>query len=165
LGNDSTFRVALQMSRQTTAYDAIVAALLLLYPEADGWTRIPYAYDLPSNDDNFLRKGWGVKIGSATRVDLEFCNLAFRRTVTVALSLERFNTGSDTALEDDIAKELLENIYKAQSRFYQPDQLLVEASIVKIDPTDSTGVEAIDGQSATFLTMETSFDFLIQEPI
>lgn len=153
------------MSNQTTAYDAMVAALVLLYPAAEGWTRIPYPYDLQKNDDNFLRKGWGIRVGSATREDLDFCKLAFTRTFEVVLSLERFNTGSNETLEDDIAKELLENIYKVQDRFYEPDQLLVEASVVKIDPTTSTGVESLDGQSTAFLTMGMSFDFTIQEPI
>jgi len=153
------------MSRQSVAYDAILAALELEFPAADGWTRIPYPYDLLKNDDNFLRKGYGVKVGPANRVDLEWCNLAFTRTVSVVFSRESFNTGSNVTLGDDIAKDLLEDIYKVQDRFNQQDQLLVEASIVKIDPTSSSGVESVDGEKVTFLSMEASFDFTIQESI
>lgn len=153
------------MSRQTVAYDAIISALTLLFPAADGWTKIPYAYELEKNDDNFLRKGWGVRVGDASREDLEWCNLAFTRSITVVFTLEVFNTGSNDILIDDIAKQLLENIYSTQARFYQPDELLQEASIVRINPTTSSGVQQVNGERLTFLSMETSFDFTIQESI
>lgn len=153
------------MSNQTIAYDAIVSVLDEIMPAIDGWTRIPYAYDLIKNDDNFLRQGYGVVVGAASRVDLEWCNLAFTRSITVVITREVFNTGSNDVQIDDIAKQLLEDIYKVQDRFNNPDQILAEANIVKIDPTDSSGVEQVESDKLTFLTMEASFDFTIQEPV
>jgi len=153
------------MSNQTTAYDAIIAALDTLLPGASGWTKIPYAYELEKNDDNFLRKGWGVTVGDANRTDLEWCDLAFTRSITVVITLEVFNTGSNDVQIDDKAKELLETIYSVQARFYEPDNLLQAASIVKIDPTSSSGVRQVSGERLTFLSMEASFDFTIKEQV
>lgn len=153
------------MSKVSTVYDAVVTALNALYPSGSGWTRIPNPYDIALNDDNFLRKGWGVRIGPATKTELEFCNLAVIRTLTVVISREIFNTGSNDTQFDDIGKQLLEDIYEAQARFYEPDELLVEASVVKIDPTSTSGVESVNGSKLNFLSMEASFDFTIREPI
>lgn len=153
------------MSKLSTVYDRILVELATLYPSASGYTRIPYAYDLEKNDDNLLRLGWGVVVGPAERVDLEWCNLAFSREVTIVLTRESFNTGNDEAAYDAIVKGLIEDCYKVQDRFYEPDQLAIEASIVKVDPLGATGIEQVEGDRVTFLTASTSFSFLIREDI
>jgi len=153
------------MSKISTVYDAVITAMGVLFPSVDGWTRIPNPYDVALNDDNFLRKGWGVRIGPSERADLELCNFSTIRTMSVVISREIFNTGSNDTQFDDIGKQLLEDIYSVQARFYEPDELLVEVSVVKIDPTSTSGVESVNGDKLNFLSIEASFDFTIRELI
>lgn len=130
-----------------------------------GGTKIPYAYDLAKNDDNFLRQGWGLKVGQSNPVQLEFCKNAFERVFTVVLTREVFNTGSNDSAYDDIVKAMLEDIYSVQDRFNEPDQIAIDDDIVKIDFLSASGAEQVDTEKANFLTMEASFNFTIQETI
>ena len=150
------------MSKISTIFDRILVELAALYPSA---TKIPYPYDLIKNDDNFLRLGYGLKVGSGNPAQLDFCKNAFTRDFTVVLAREVFNTGSNDAAYDDIVKGLLEDIYAVQDRFNEPDQIAIEGDIVKIDYSSASGAEQIDAENATFLTMEATFTFTIQETI
>lgn len=150
------------MSRISTVYDRLLVELAALYPTK---TRIPYAYDLIQNDDNFLRSGWGLKVGPASPTTLEWCKNAMERQFSVAIVSEVFNTGSNPVIYDDIAKGLLEDIYKAQDRFYEPDQIAIEGDIVKIDLVSISAVEPLQSEKLTFLSMEATFNFTVQEEI
>ena len=150
------------MSKISTIFDRILVELAALYPSA---TKIPYPYDLIKNDDNFLRLGYGLKVGSGSPAQLDFCKNAFTRDFTVVLAREVFNTGSNDAAYDDIVKGLLEDIYAVQDRFNEPDQIAIEGDIVKIDYSSASGAEQIDAENATFLIMEATFTFTIQETI
>lgn len=150
------------MSKISTIFDRLLVELAALYPSA---TKIPYPYDLIKNDDNFLRLGYGLKVGQSSPTTLDFCKNAFEREFTVVLTREVFNTGSNDAAFDDIVKALLEDIYTAQDRFNEPDQIAIDSDIVKIDFVSASGAEQVDAEKATFLTMEAVFNFTIQENI
>ncbi len=147
-------------SKITTIYDQILVELAALFT---GHTRIPYAYDLGNNDDNFLRKGYGLKVGSSTKVDLALCDIAFDRTFTVVVTRESFNTGSNPTGYDDLVKELMEDLFLVQERFMAQDQLSIEASIVKIEPAGQSPIEQLEGDRVNFLTQEADFIFTIKE--
>lgn len=154
------------MSKISTVYDQILTVMDGLFTGASGYTRIPYAYDLALNNDNFLRKGWGVKIGeSSANEQLEWCRFTVNHTISVVFTREVFNTGSNAEGFDDIALGLVEDIYTVQARFYSPDQLGIETQIVKIDAISTTAVEQITGDKIKFLTREATFNFIIQESI
>lgn len=150
------------MSRISTVYDRILVELAALYPSK---TRIPYAYDLVSNDDNFLRDGYGLTVGPASPALLEWCKNAMDRQFTIVLTGEVFNTGSNPTIYDDIVKALLEDIFKAQKRFYEPDQIAIEGDIVKIDLNSISEVTQVQAEKLTFLSMSITFNFTIQEDI
>jgi hypothetical protein len=150
------------MSKISTIFDRILVELAALYPSA---TKIPYPYDLIRNDDNFLRLGYGLKVGPSNPIQLDFCKNAFERNFTIILTREVYNTGSNDSAYDDIVKGLLEDIYAAQDRFNEPDQIAIESDIVKIDFVGAGGAEQIDSENKAFLTMEATFNFIIQENI
>lgn len=151
------------MSNVSIIYDQIVDKLETLFPTR---TRIPNPYSLPDNNDRFLKFGYGLKVGSASFQEFEFCSRVSNRTISVVFAYEMFRTDSDFAPFDDVSKKLLEDVNTIQGLFFDYNELDIEQNILKVDIDSVSEVEMILGSGNTkYLSMEASFLFQIKEDI
>jgi hypothetical protein len=148
------------MSKVSTIYDAVGTQLATLFTSA---TRIPDPYNLDSNNDQFLRDGFGVKVGSSEFQEFEYCKWMVSRQISVVFTKEVFRLDSDYSKIDDVSKALLEAVYETQKLFFNYSQLGIEASIMRVDILSSSEVQTVQGEKSAFYSMECSFNFLIQE--
>jgi hypothetical protein len=146
------------MSKASTIYDQIVSQLATLFPSA---TRIPDAYAVEENNDNFLRNGYGIKVGSADFQEFEFCKWMVGRQVTIVFTKEVFRLDSVSA--DTVEKALLEAVYETQKLFFNYSQLGIEADIMRVDITGSSEIQRVSSENGLYMSIECSFNFLIQE--
>lgn len=121
-------------------------------------SRIPYPYDLPSNNEKFLANGWGLKVGTATHNEqAEYGSVFAAREFSVVVTRELFSTDSDTDQKDDIGLQLLEDIFEASKRVYGTDKMGVsEISNVTLGPSSAV-VEVVAGNKK-FVSMEVAFN-------
>lgn len=150
------------MSNVSTIYSQIVTKLGEVFPTH---TRIPYAYSLPDNNSNFLKKSYGLTVGPANFVESEFCNRVSQREVTVIFTREVLRVDSDFAPIDMIVNELLEDVNTVQGLFFSYEELGIEVNILKVDIEGVSGIEEVLANNAKFLTMAASFSIQIKESL
>jgi hypothetical protein len=150
------------MSKVSTVYDRMLAALGEEFPSL---TRIPNPYLLEENNDNFLRNGFGLKVGAGAYTPFEFCSYVISRRFSVVFTRELFRVDSSPDKADDVIKELLENVKQVQDLFYAHDELGIPESILKVDITDVSEIGPVASDKFKFLTVECSFDFHIKEDL
>lgn len=68
------------MSKISIVYSAIIDKIESLYP-AKG--RVHNPYELLDNPEICRKDAWGLRVESAEREDVEFCNLSLNRTFTI----------------------------------------------------------------------------------
>lgn len=148
------------MSKISTTYTSIVGNLEALFPTH---TRIPNPYSLSDNNYEFLKKGFGLKVGSSDYVEHEFCTWMTARTFSVVFTREIVRLDSDAEKYDDIVPQLLEDVYKVQEAFFNYSELGIEATIAQVELGSVSGVETIVGEKNNYYQMEASFIFSIKE--
>ena len=156
------------MSKITAVYNQIIAKLEELFPQTNdenAYFRIPNPYNLEDNNYNFLRKGWGLKVGTASPTPFEGCNFLFGRTFSVVFTREADHVESENTETDDASLELLEDVQAVQQLFFSYNELGIEAQIASVDLGDATGVESFIADKENFLSMEVTFTFNIVENI
>ena len=149
-----------QMSKVSTVYSRIVEVLAELYPQH---TRIPNPYSIPDNNNNFLKKGYGLKVGDSSFVPFEFCDWMTGRVFSVVFTREIVRLDSDAEKYDDMTPLFLEDVYKVQERFFNYNELGIEAEIAQVELGSVTGLEAFSNGKNNFYQMEASFTFSIKE--
>lgn len=151
------------MSNVTVIYDQIISKLGTLFPTR---TRIPNPYSLVDNNDRLLKFGYGLKVGSASFSEFEFCSRVSQRTFSVVFTYEMYRTDSDFFQFDDVSKKLLEDVNTIQGLFFNYNELDIEQNILKVDIDSVSEVEMVLGSGNTkYLSMEASFLFQIKEDI
>lgn len=156
------------MSKITAVFNQIILKLGEQFPTGlteESYSRIPNPYDLSSNIDHFLRKGWGLKVGEASPEEHEFCNFMMGRSFTVVFSREAYHLSSENKETDEAVLALMEDVVSVQKLFYHYNELGIEAQIAKVDLGSSTEVTTTIGEKQAFLSMEVSFVFNIIEQI
>jgi hypothetical protein len=148
------------MSKVSNIYDRCLVVLGELYPEH---TRIPYAYSLENNNENFLTKGYGLRVGSANFEELDWCKFTVQRNITVVFTREVYRLDASVEEIDQYTKELLEDVFICQRKFFNYDQLGIEADIVRVEISGSTEISEVLSGQKRFLTMECDFNFSIRE--
>lgn len=150
------------MSNVSTVYDTILAAIASLFTSK---TRIPNAYSLQDNDDYLLRDGYGLKIGGASPASSDFQAFKIDREFIVVFSLEVPRVDTQTDIIDTKSKEILENIYTLQRKFYNPERMTIPAYVENITLGSIGGIEYVISNKSNFISMEASFTFSIRETI
>lgn len=150
------------MSKVSTVYDQVLTELNTLFSLK---TRIPNAYSLVDNNAQFLKDGWGLKIGTSTPAESEFKSFNRSNTFTVVLAREVIRVDSDASVIDDVTKDILEDIYTLEKRFLDYDQLAIEADIEIIEAGNNSGVDFFFGQDFNFASIEADFSINIRENI
>ena len=149
------------MSKVSTIYDQLIGTTIpTLLPNH---TRVPNPYSLEDNSDNFLRQGWGLKIGTSTPAESEFKSFNNERTFTIVLTREIIRLDSDSETIDTAVKLLLEDVFELQKRLLNPDQITIESDVELIDISNVSGVEFVQGDKFNFAAMEADFLINIRE--
>ena len=125
----------------STVYDAIVTKITALYPTKQ---RLFNPYTLTENPDLTRKDSWGFKVDSATRQDLEYCNLSVSRSFTFYLMRQFVTLAGKEDGFDNISKLLLEDQQTFLSSFYSPDQIDQEQDIESIEFSDISGLQLLE---------------------
>jgi hypothetical protein len=150
------------MSNISTIYDTLLSRMLAIFPAK---TRIPNAYDLPSNGNVFLRDSWGLKVSSSTSFEMEFNTYANDREFSVVLTKEVIKTDTQTDQIDTVSKSLLEDVNTLQKELINSYQLGIYSSIQLITLGSTTGITEVFATFEKFLTIEVSFNIKLSEDI
>lgn len=149
------------MSKVSTIYDQLVDVTIpAVLPNH---TRIPNAYSLEDNSDNFTRQGWGLRVGTSTPAESEFKAFNNERTFTIVLTREIIRLDSDSDTVDTAVKLLLEDVYELQKRLLNPDQIAIESDVEQIDISNVSGIEFVTGDKFNFAAIEADFLINIRE--
>lgn len=148
------------MSKITTVIDGILAALATKFPAP--YSRIPNAYNLPDNIEGLLDKGYGLTIGEASFLPYTFTEFAVTRQISVIFTRESFKTESEVVLADDIAKQLLEDVYETQKLLFNPD-LLGIPEIANVSIGSVSGIDEVYSGKRKYLKISASFAIDITE--
>lgn len=151
------------MSKISNIYDAIRAAVAA---KMTGKTEIPNPYSLSDNAFQFLKNGYGVKIGeggngvlNVYREDNE------SRIFTIILTREVFKVDTDpTGLVTGV-KYLIEDARTVKNDLLAFDQIALPTDIQKIDFVSASGVEFISADKFNLIYNEISFSVEYSETI
>lgn len=126
---------------------------------------LPNPYDLVENSEHFLDNGWGIKVGPTTNFNLNYNSIAERRTVSIVITrrVPRI-TGQQTQLHTSI-KNLLEDELKIKKDFVDSEELGVPQYLIKIDYTNSSGIEFVQTGKFSIISTEITFGALIKEAL
>lgn len=148
------------MSKVTTVTERLVSVLGGMFPDK---TRIPYAYSLPDNNKNLYVNGWGLLIGEQSFQEHDFCSIMNSLVVSVVFTREVKRLSSDADPVDSVVRQLLEDVYTVQQKFYSYDELEIEESIAKVDIVSTTAPTELITDKQSFLSMTANFNFFIRE--
>jgi hypothetical protein len=134
----------------TDITDAMIARLAALLPTA---SRIPNAYRLEENNVQFLKLGYGLKIGAGQNTNRELCGkISIRREFGVVLTRQMF--ANDSAADPRVAAEkLLLEDKMLIARNFETDGTLNSALNNAIYVGDS-GVNFIYQERDNYITTE-----------
>lgn len=146
----------------STVYPAIVSLLGTLFSTK---TRIPYANDLASNTDKFLRNGYGVWIDNQSVETLEFNRYTVDYSIIISLTREVIKKDNDYAAMDTALVDIMEDMNTVVLRFYNPDQIAQEANIENIVVNSISPVQEIYNGTSNYFYINISLSVKITEDI
>jgi len=147
-------------SKISVTYDAVITMLETLFPNK---TRIPNTYSITDNSDLFMRDGYGLRVDGSSFSESEFCNFSRLREFTVTLTRELLRDESDYLPYDVTVKLILEDVYTLQKNFLNANQLGQEASIEKIDFSNTSAIEEFKTDQNNFLSMDVTFPLQVTD--
>lgn len=151
------------MSKISSIYDAIRTAVTA---KMTGKTEIPNPYSLSDNAFQFLKNGFGIKIGEGSLGALNIYkedNEA--RTFTIILTREVFKMDTDPTGLISGSKTLLEDARTIKNDMLAFDQVALPADIQKIDFVSASGIEFIGADKFNLIYNEISFTVEYSETI
>jgi len=150
------------MSKITTVYDTLLAAILLIFPEK---TKLNDPYTLTDNPEHLLRDGYGMR-KTATELGIaELCNISDVHGFEVALCREIVRTESQDVPLDVEVKGLLEDAFELRERLYRYDELGISTDITSIDLGGVSGVESFISGKGKFISVVIAFNVQVTENI
>lgn len=151
------------MSKISNIYDAIRTAVS---GKMTGKTEIPNPYSLPDNAFQFLKNGYGIKIGEGSLGVLNvYREDSESRIFTVILTREVFKMDTDpTGLVSGV-KYLIEDARTIKNDLLAFDQIALPADIQKIDFVSASGIEFIGADKFNLIYNEISFSVEYSETI
>lgn len=145
------------MSNVSTAYDALKARLATLLPSVSGYSQLTNPYDVVDNNAQFLRKGWGLAVGPAQNTNRNLCGtISVERQFRVVLTeaLEALEFGIDD--KHDTVKSLLESAQIVIEDFERTYKL--DSDQFNCLWQSDSGINSVEGDDFTFLTLELTFN-------
>lgn len=144
----------------TSVYNAVINSMENLFPNK---TRIFDSRNIENNPTPFLKDGWGIRYEGANLAEGEFCNIHLEHEFTAILTKEFTNMGDQTSVFDVTMKDLLEDAYLIQNKFYAFDQLDIPDNIETTNIRTTSGILSALEDKENFVYMEINFTIEIKE--
>jgi hypothetical protein len=150
------------MSKVTKVYSALIEKLSGIYLDK---TRLHNPYALDENPDIVRKNSWGLKVDSASRQDIEFCNLSIERNYTIILMRQFVSLASKEDGFDSATIGIIEDQQKALTLLNSPDNLGQNSLIDIINIAEISGIQELIAGEKRYLFGEVTFNILISELI
>jgi hypothetical protein len=154
--------MAFKMSKISSIYNALVSETALLFPLK---TRMHNPYELSDNPEIILKDSYGLKVNSATRETVEFCNLYIVREFTLVMVRNFLTNGTKGTAFDDVSKSLLEDQQAFLSMIYSPDELSEQINVDMIEIGTVSGIQFMTANEKKYLLCEITFTITISESV
>lgn len=138
----------------TTIYNAIVSKAETLFPSK---ARIPNPYELSDNPELILKDAWGLKVGSAELVDIEYCNLSIGREYTFLLTRQFATLGSAKDAFDASTVAMLEDQQTMLNHLHSQSELGIPNDIDEITISNVGGIDFMVTDQKKYLFLELTF--------
>lgn len=152
------------MSKTSNILDELRIAIPAL-PSFSEKIEIPNPYSLADNDVNTVRNGYGIPVGPASPGFGEFKSFTQERDFTIILTRQVFATAHDQEPLVDATKLLLDDMFEVSKDVLSVDQLGIETQIEKVDQGTISGVEFIEADNFSLISMSASFIFTVREDL
>jgi len=150
------------MTKISSVYDAIVTKTATLFPSK---TRMHNPYEMTDNPEIILKNSYGIRVNSATRETVEFCNLYMVREFTFVMVRSFLTNGTKGTAFDDVSKLLLEDQQSFLSMIYSPSELDEQFSVERIEIGTVSGIEFMAANEKKYLLCEITFTITISESV
>lgn len=146
----------------TTIYNAIISKAETLFPSKQ---RMHNPYELSDNPELILRDAWGLKVGAAEFVDVEYCNLSIGREYTFLLTRQFATVGSAKDAFDATTVSMLEDQQLFLSNIYSPSELGVPDDIDQITISNVGGIDFMVTDQKKYLFLELTFRIILSTAV
>lgn len=146
----------------STVYDAIITKVEALFPLKQ---RLHNPYELSDNPELIAKDSWGLKVGSATREELDFCNLSIGRDFTLILIRQFATVGSKDDAFDTISKLILEDQQTLLNNLWSPTELNQQTIIDQITLESIGGIDFQETNQKKYLFCEIAFRITMSESL
>lgn len=145
----------------TTIYNAVVAKAGDLF---SGKQRMHNPYELSDNPELILRDSWGLKVGSAEFIEIEYCNLSIGREYTLILTRQFATIGSARDAFDSVTVSMLEDQQLFLNNIYSSSELGIPDEIIQIVITNIGGIDFAVADQKKYLFLEITFRITLSTP-
>lgn len=150
------------MSKVSTVYDSLITKLVEIFPSK---TRMHNPYEFRDNAELMIKDAFGVRVGPATRAEMEFNKLTLSRSFTVVFARSFATTGSAADAFDAVSKLILEDQQTFLNNIYSPNELGAQTAIDQIEINDISGVDFVATNEKKFISSEVQFTITISESV
>lgn len=145
----------------TTIYDNLVTKLSTVLP---AYVRIPNPYSPEENPELFLRKGYGIGIGTGENTRRLICGFfSINRTFNIILINQILTTDTNSNVRGSFERDLMEDHYTIVNAL-EVDNNLSGAAVKTIFSADS-GIQFVEGEMGKYVMCEITFEVEYLEPI
>jgi hypothetical protein len=155
------------VSKFSTVYDALTALPGILFTGVNVKTEIPNPYLLEDNVQQFLYKGWGLKVGPAEYAIDRSCNshLAINHSMSYVLAYEVIRLDSDTTEFHTKAKAIKEDAQILSMRLHREDELGLPSDVSIIEVGTVSEIIFVQAGKSKLISIEVPFTITIRELI
>ncbi len=143
----------------STAFDAIKAKMISLFPESSGYIQLSNPYDIEENTEAACEQGWGVAFGSGQNLNLSIsCNMSIQRTIAIVLTRRRYANELDTPNKEVAEKLLFEDQFTLIKALETEPALDSSTSgIAGFTFSSDDGIEVIFEESDSYIKLKSEF--------
>lgn len=146
----------------STIYDSIVSKMNVLFPSKQ---RLHNPYELSDNPEIIAKDSWGLKIGSASREEIDYCNLSIAREFTLILIRQFATVGNKEDAFDAISKLLMEDQQTVLNNLWSTSELNQQSIIDQIVFESIGGIDFQETNQKKYLFCEITFRITISESL
>ena len=150
------------MSKISDVYDQLTAKTEELFSSK---VRLHNPYSVGENPDIIRKDGWGIRVLSATKEDIEFCNLTLNRSFELVLVKQFVSLAGKEDGFDSSTKSILEDQQSFCSMIYAYTRLELTEKISRVEINDISGIEFQVSDEKKFLTATVNFTITVSEKL
>jgi len=145
----------------TSIYNQLITEI---ETKLSSYTRIPNPYAPEENPELFLRKGYGIGIGTALNTRRLVCGyFSIKRNFSIMLINQLFSTDTNSSSRGDFERLMMEDQYQIINAL-EANNTLSGSAVSTLFASDS-GIQFISGEIGKYVICETIFEIEYLEPI